>query len=169
MVEEAVAQATDTPIEDIRQANNRLGDLARVALAARHGNVQSIEARLFHPMDFMLAKPLDKLADLADPEDYIIEDKYDGIRSQVHVADGRAVIYTRGMGEVTGAFPELAESMQRLDRKRGAGWGDTRVAGWPRAAVHAAAAEDCAKTGDGRHAPGDSGRVHGLRPAVSRR
>ncbi len=114
MVEEAVAQAMDTPIEDVRRANNRLGDLAQVALAARHGRVQSIEARLFHPLDFMLAKPLDTLTDLADPDNYIVEDKYDGIRSQVHAADGRVVIYTRGMGEVTGAFPEIAEAMQQL-------------------------------------------------------
>jgi DNA ligase-1 len=97
MVEEAVAAAAGVPHESIRQANNRLGNLAEVALAARHDRVHLIEARLFHPMDFMLAKPLDSVTDLADPEAFLVEHKYDGIRSQAHVAEGRVLLYTRGM------------------------------------------------------------------------
>ncbi len=114
MVEEAVAAATGVPHESIRQANNRLGNLAEVALAARHGRVHLIEARLFHPMDFMLAKPLDSVADLADPEAFLVEHKYDGIRSQAHVAESRVLIYTRGMDEVTHVFPELAEALTHI-------------------------------------------------------
>jgi DNA ligase-1 len=115
MVEEAVASATGMPHEAIRQANNRIGDLAAIALAARRGSVHEIEARLFHPMDFMLAKPLDTLADLTDPENWWVEDKYDGIRSQVHVDNGRVMIFSRGMEEVTGAFPELVEAMRSIE------------------------------------------------------
>jgi DNA ligase-1 len=114
MVEEAVAAATGTSHETIRQANNRLGDLAAIALAARSGTVHEIEARLFHPMDFMLAKPLDALSDLSDPQNWWVEDKYDGIRSQVHVENGRVTIFTRGMDEVTGAFPEITEAMKSI-------------------------------------------------------
>jgi DNA ligase-1 len=114
MVEEAVAAATGTSHETIRQANNRLGDLAAIARAARSGTVHEIEARLFHPMDFMLAKPLDALSDLTDPQNWWVEDKYDGIRSQVHVEDGRVTIFTRGMDEVTGAFPEITDAMKSI-------------------------------------------------------
>ena len=46
-------------------------------------------------MDFMLAKPLDQLPDLTDPGNWWVEDKYDGFRSQVHIEDGRAMIFTR--------------------------------------------------------------------------
>ncbi len=115
MVEEAVASATGLPHEMIRQANNRIGDLAAIAIAARRGDVHEIEARLFHPMDFMLAKPLDTLSDLTDPENWWVEDKYDGIRSQAHVDNGRVMIFSRGMEEVTGAFPELSEAMRSID------------------------------------------------------
>ena len=114
MVEEAVAAATGVTHESIRQANNRLGNLAEVALAARHDRVHLIEARLFHPMDFMLAKPLDSVADLKDPEAFFVEHKYDGIRSQAHLDEGRVLIYTRGMDEVTRAFPELAEALAHI-------------------------------------------------------
>ncbi len=114
MVEEAVAQATGVPHEQIRHANNRAGDLARTALAARRGMLHQIEARLFHPMEFMLAKPLDELEDLADPENWWIEDKYDGIRSQIHVAEERVRIFTRGMEEVTRSFPEICEAVRAV-------------------------------------------------------
>jgi DNA ligase-1 len=66
MVEEAVALATGAAHEAVREAGNRSGDLARVALAARDGRLETIEARLFHPMDFMLAKPIDSLAEIKD-------------------------------------------------------------------------------------------------------
>ena len=109
-VEEAVAAATGVPLDDVRDANNRLGDLSAVALAARRNELHAVEARLFHPMEFMLAKPLDDASALPDPECYVVEDKFDGIRSQAHVADGRVVIYSRGMEDVTGAFPELEQA-----------------------------------------------------------
>jgi DNA ligase-1 len=127
MVEEAVAAACDLPHAAIRDANNRLGDLARVALAARAGELAGVTARLFHPMDFMLAKPLDRLEDLADPQNWIIEDKFDGIRSQAHFENGHVKIYTRGMEEVTQAFPELAAAFARLS---GNGLIDGEILAW---------------------------------------
>ncbi len=114
MVEEAVAAACGIPHSAVRDANNRLGDLARVAIAARHGELESIEARLFHPMDFMLAKPLERLQDLADPNEFLVEDKYDGIRSQIHFDSGHVQIYSRGMEEVTTAFPEVVAAASKL-------------------------------------------------------
>jgi DNA ligase-1 len=109
-VEEAVAIGCDSSLDAVRAANNRLGDLARVAVAARHGELASIEARLFHPMDFMLAKPLDRAEDLADVSEWLVEDKYDGIRSQVHFDSGTVRIFSRGMEEITRSFPKWLKS-----------------------------------------------------------
>jgi DNA ligase-1 len=114
MVEEAVAAATGVPLESVREANNKSGNLAHVAIACRRGELHQIEAKLFHPMDFMLAKPIDTLADLSDPENWLVEDKYDGIRSQAHTAGGRVVIYSRGMDEVTSSYPELQLALAQL-------------------------------------------------------
>ncbi|MFL6417132.1 MAG: ATP-dependent DNA ligase [Bryobacteraceae bacterium] len=126
-VEEAIALACDVPQEAVRDAANRLGDLARVALAARHRELASIEARLFHPMEFMLAKPLENLEDLPSPGDWIVEDKYDGIRSQVHFQSGHVRIYSRGMEEVTSAFPELKLAFEALP---GNGLIDGEILAW---------------------------------------
>jgi DNA ligase 1 len=65
-------------------------------------------------MDFMLAKPLDSLGDLDDPTAWTVEDKYDGIRSQVHSDSHRVVIFTRGLEETTAAFPEICEAAKAL-------------------------------------------------------
>jgi len=117
MVEEAVALACAVPAESIREANNRMGDLPKVALAARHGELAAIQTRLFHPMDFMLAKPLERLEDLADPANWFIEDKFDGIRSQVHFDSGTVRIFSRGMEDITHAFPEIVAAFKNIPGK----------------------------------------------------
>ena len=127
MIEEAVALACGVPNTAVREANNRLGDLAAVALAARRGELAQIAARLFHPMDFMLAKPLERLEDIANPQDWIVEDKYDGIRTQVHFDSGRVKIFSRGMEDVTQAFPEVVAALAALP---GNGLIDGEILAW---------------------------------------
>lgn len=127
MVEEAVALATGAPLEEVRAANNRLGDLSQVALAARRGDLHGIQAALFHPMEFMFAKPLESTADLSDPAGWIVEDKFDGIRSQLHYQEGRVLLFTRGMDEVIDGFPELAEAARQF---QGSGVIDGEVLAW---------------------------------------
>jgi DNA ligase 1 len=127
MLEEAVAAAAGADIEDVRAANNRLGDLARVALAARNAELHTIEAALFHPMEFMLAKPIEFIADLAAPEAYFVEDKFDGIRSQLHFENVRVALFTRGMEDVTHAFPEVEAAARSLS---GSGVLDGEIVAW---------------------------------------
>jgi len=126
-VEEAIAAATGAPKQAVRNANNRAGDIARVALAARRGTLDAIEATLFHPMDFMLAKPLDSLDELTEPDAWILEDKFDGIRAQAHVEQGRVRIFSRGLEDVTEPFPELVEALERLP---GSAVIDGEILGW---------------------------------------
>jgi DNA ligase 1 len=106
LLEEAYAAAAGRAAVEIREANSKTGDLARVAAAVQHGTLEAMEARLFHPIEFMLAKPVED-AELGDLSQWIVEDKYDGIRSQVHVANGEVRIFTRGLDDTTAAFPEL--------------------------------------------------------------
>lgn len=113
-VEEAIALSLGIPAEEVRAANDRMGDLPTVALAARRNELHTIEVRLFHPMEFMLAKPLEKLDDLGDPAPWIIEDKFDGIRSQIHVDHGEVRIYTRGLEDVTHSYPEIVTAAKFL-------------------------------------------------------
>lgn len=108
LVEEAVAKATGQKAETVREAMNRSGDLAAVARAAQRGDLAAVEARLFHPMEFMLAKPVEAAPEITEAGEWMVEDKYDGIRAQVHVAPGRVEIYTRSLEVATHSFPDVA-------------------------------------------------------------
>lgn len=112
LVEESVALATGHSAEQLRQANHQVGRLADVARAAFRRELHTVKARIFHPMEFMLAKPLEQvpaeqLTNENDAAAWLVEDKYDGIRSQVHAGGGLVKIYSRGLEEVTAAFPEV--------------------------------------------------------------
>jgi DNA ligase-1 len=72
--------------------------------------------RLFHPLKFMLATPASDLADIARtmPDDFFVEDKFDGIRGQAHVQSGRVAIYSRTLDEISIRFPELHQPLAAL-------------------------------------------------------
>ncbi|MBM3760250.1 MAG: cisplatin damage response ATP-dependent DNA ligase [Acidobacteria bacterium] len=114
LVEDALARATGAKLAEVRDAANRTGDLAQVARAARAGTLAALEMKLFHPLEFMLARPLDDVEDLVEPESWWVEDKYDGIRSQVHTDGGKVRIFTRGMEDTTAAFPDVVEALVGL-------------------------------------------------------
>ena len=64
----------------------------------------------------MLATPASDLADIERtmPDDFFVEDKFDGIRGQAHVQDGRVAIYSRTLDEISIRFPELHEPLAAL-------------------------------------------------------
>jgi len=89
LVEEAIAKAFDEKPANVQRANMLLGDIsATLRLAAEH-KLNQAQMRLFHPIGFMLASPAQ---DAQEAFSYFaqaaVEDKYDGIRAQVH-AGGR--------------------------------------------------------------------------------
>ena len=114
LVEEAVARATGQAAEAVREAVNRSGDLAAVARAAKRGELGAVEARMFHAVEFMLAKPIESAPEITDAGEWVVEDKYDGIRAQVHAAAGRVEIYARSLEVVTHSFPEVVEMFAGL-------------------------------------------------------
>jgi DNA ligase 1 len=116
LVEDAIARVFDQPLADVAYANMLLGDIGETATRARVGDLREVNMRLFHPIKFMLATPAADLTDVARtmPEEFLIEDKFDGIRAQAHVELGRVAIYSRTMDEITHRFPELIEPLRAL-------------------------------------------------------
>ena len=116
LVEDATARAFGQPLAAVAQANMLLGDIGEAAVRTRAGDLENIEMRLFHPIKFMLATPAVDLSDIARtmPEEFFVEDKFDGIRAQAHVKEGRVSIYSRTMDEITHRFPELVEPLKNL-------------------------------------------------------
>lgn len=116
LVEDAIARVFGRSLDDVAYANMLLGDIGETATRARAGELRDISMRLFHPIKFMLATPAADLTDVARtmPEEFLVEDKFDGIRAQAHVESGRVAIYSRTMDEITHRFPELMGPLQSL-------------------------------------------------------
>lgn len=118
LVESAIAKAFGRKLSSVRQANMLTGDIGATALLARSDALESAKLSLFRPFAFMLAQPEESPADIiaALGPDAFADDKYDGIRAQVH-SDGREVrIYSRTLDDITLRFPEVAEEARSLER-----------------------------------------------------
>ena len=116
LVEDAIARAFERPLASVARVNMLLGDLGETAVRARAGDLDDVNMRLFHPIKFMLATPAADLADIARtmPGQFFVEDKFDGIRAQAHIKDGRVAIYSRTMDEITHRFPELVSPLNAI-------------------------------------------------------
>jgi DNA ligase-1 len=116
LVEDAIARAFQRPLADVSLANMLRGDIGEAAVRARAGALADVEMRLFHPLKFMLATPASDLADIARtmPDEFFVEDKFDGIRAQAHVQNGLVAIYSRTLDEISARFPELHEPLSAL-------------------------------------------------------
>src|SRR6202165_2981927 len=109
LVEEGIAKAFAAPLPDVSWASMLTGDLGEVALLARRGALRSVQLRLMHPLQFMLASPeedAEAIMRRVGAEAWV-EDKYDGIRGQLHKEGDRVVLYSRDLNDVTAAFPEV--------------------------------------------------------------
>lgn len=116
LVEDAIARAYARPLETVARVNMLLGDIGETAVRARANDLHDVNMRLFHPIKFMLATPAADLADITRtmPDEFFVEDKFDGIRAQAHTKEGRVAIYSRTMDEITHRFPELVSPLQLL-------------------------------------------------------
>jgi DNA ligase-1 len=89
-----------------------LGDIAQTLRLACEHRLGEARMRLFHPIGMMLASPVENSVEAFEYfTDAAVEDKFDGIRAQVH-ADGENVrIFSRTLDDVGAAFPELRAAL----------------------------------------------------------
>jgi DNA ligase-1 len=127
LVEEAIARASGTDVVAVRHAVMLEADLARAVQRAFAGTLGEARMRLFHPLGFMLASPVETpveaVARFTSKEvdagvEAFVEDKYDGMRAQVHCGDpeqpGRVAVYSRNREDITESFPEIAEAFREV-------------------------------------------------------
>jgi DNA ligase 1 len=155
LVEEAIAAAANVPVAEVRHAVMLEADLSAAVRRAFAGTLKQARMRLFHPLGFMLASPVETPEEAVErfsgePEEGIehvrieafLEDKYDGMRAQVHCGDpeqpARVAIYSRNREDVTESFPDLEEAFAKVSE---AGVGplifDGEILGWDLKDAHA--------------------------------
>jgi DNA ligase-1 len=169
LIEEAIAVAASAEVAAVRHAVMLQADLAEAVRMAFAGTLAEARMRLFHPLGFMLASPVEtpeeavqrftaplpkvvppskpkrkkngspeelvtadapeeamieavatsadeiEIAAAASPMHAFLEDKFDGMRAQVHCGDpsqpGRVAIYSRNREDITESFPEIVEAL----------------------------------------------------------
>jgi DNA ligase 1 len=118
LVEEAIARAFEAPLGEVKRANMLVGDIGETLRLASAGKLADARLRLFHPIDFMLASPVESSEDaLSYFQNASVEDKYDGIRAQAHVSGGEVRIFSRTRDEITESFPELPRALAGLRKE----------------------------------------------------
>ncbi len=116
LVEEAIASASGQPLEAVREASMLSGDITAVVRAARAGSLANIQLRVFHPLQFMLASPEPTAGAILDRlgAPVWLEEKYDGIRCQLHKQGERVELFSRDLHRITEQFPDLALAARNL-------------------------------------------------------
>lgn len=118
LVESAIAKAFGRPIASVRQANMLTGDIGATALLARSDALEGAKLSLFRPFAFMLAQPEESADDIlaALGAGAFADDKYDGIRAQIHSDGAEVRIFSRTLDDITHRFPEVAGQALALAR-----------------------------------------------------
>jgi DNA ligase-1 len=115
---EAVAQAAQLPIGEIRRALMVSGDLrgvAKSALTEGRQGLARLAVRLFQPIKPMLAQTAEDSHDaLRQLGMAAVEYKLDGARIQVHKYGSDVRVFTRYLKDVTAAVPEIVEAVRAL-------------------------------------------------------
>lgn len=116
LIIDAVASAFETSHHDVRRATMAAGDIGTVALAAKRRILQEIRIAYGSPIGFMLATPVTYGSDYKDLHEgtWIAEEKFDGIRAQIHKTPSGARIFSRTFNDVTQSFPEIADAIAAL-------------------------------------------------------
>ena len=123
LVEEAITKAFGVSLEQVREANMLLGDIGQTALLASRNELARAELSLFRPIKCMLATPeptaeavWERFAEAASdwpgngrlltPTTVYLEDKFDGIRAQLH----RSANGSRSSLAICGVSPSNSQS-----------------------------------------------------------
>jgi DNA ligase-1 len=118
LVEDAIARAYGHSLAEVQRANMLLGDIGETVRLAIEGRLATASMRLFHPLGFMLASPIESAEEgLNYFAEAAVEDKYDGIRAQAHVSEGEVKFFSRTRDEITESFPELPGALAGLPQE----------------------------------------------------
>lgn len=113
LVEAAIAEAFGVPVTQVKRVHLVSGDIGETAVRCKRGDFEASSITIFQPVRFMLASPVETPAEAFErmgAGTVWTEEKYDGVRAQLHRQGSRAELFSRDLKETTAAFPELIEA-----------------------------------------------------------
>jgi DNA ligase-1 len=117
LVEAAIATAFEVPITMVKRVHLVTGDIGETAIRCRHRQFETTTITLFQPVRFMLASPVETAGEAFErmgADTVWTEEKYDGVRCQLHRQGERVELFSRDLKETTSAFPELTENAHTI-------------------------------------------------------
>jgi DNA ligase-1 len=118
LMEQAVAQAFDVPLQNVQHASMVLGDIGEVAAILKSQGLEGLNKADFsvsRPVKLMLAQTAQTVSEALTELDgkTAFEYKYDGARVQIHKQNGQVQIFSRRLSNVTESLPEIVEIIKR--------------------------------------------------------
>lgn len=132
LMEDAIARAFEAPLKEVKEANMLLGDIGATAVRAAAGTLAGAELSVFRPIKSMLASPEPTAEDIwnrflemhepassSDAGEAVlyVEDKFDGIRAQLHRTRDRVEIFSRDLRRITDQFGDIADRARGLSEE----------------------------------------------------
>ena len=115
VLQAAVAEAFGATLAEVLRAQLLTGDLGDVAVLAAEKRLADAAFKLFNPLGFMLATPIESAAEIDGTSEYVVEDKLDGIRAQAHISGNRVALYTRTLDRTDESFPDVVRPLRRVN------------------------------------------------------
>ncbi len=113
LVEAAIGEAFGVAITHVKRVHLVTGDIGETAVRCKRGDFEASTITLFQPVRFMLASPVETAGEAFErmgAGTVWTEEKYDGVRCQLHRQGSRVELFSRDLKETTRAFPELVEN-----------------------------------------------------------
>jgi DNA ligase-1 len=104
----AIAKAFKHKVDEVRYVHMLTGSIGKTTVLAQQDNLAEARFNLFQPIAFMLASPIESRA-VDNYSNYVAEEKFDGMRCQIHIKGDNVKIFSRDLNDVTQSFPEIVE------------------------------------------------------------
>jgi len=104
----SIAKAFGKDPEAVRYVHMITGSAGKTAVLAKNNRLGEASFKLFHPLSFMLASPFESRT-LNNLDDYICEEKFDGMRCQLHVHKESIRLFSRDLNDITHTFPDITQ------------------------------------------------------------
>ena len=111
---QALAKSCQVDYEQLRYVHMLTGSIAKTAELASTNRLDQAQFKLFNPIAFMLAAPMQSRS-VKVWDDFIAEEKFDGMRCQLHAHGSKVELFSRDLNVISNQFPELVESFASKD------------------------------------------------------
>lgn len=108
----SIAKAFDKDAESVRYAHMITGSAGKTAVLAKNDRLDEATFKLFHPLSFMLASPIESRT-LDNLDGYLCEEKFDGMRCQLHANGQKIKLFSRDLNDITNTFPDIVAAYQQ--------------------------------------------------------